>query len=184
VRARRNNQARSQRVTRRNRDREESTRRRRDRRVEAELQPTRVSSRRVESRLATAEESEEDDSGFVEECLSTNNTPSGPFVHDYTVDGHLFKLTNSRTQVNREWLLRSESLSSYSGRKNYAPQVGDSVVYIPKAHAATIREFPTLHAPWKNWPSGTRWPIVRCRVVNVRYRFPYKDYFNKRGSEA
>jgi hypothetical protein len=184
VRARRDNQARSQRVNRRNRDREETSTRRRDRRVETELQPTRVSSRRVESRVANAEESEEEDSGFIEECLSTNNTPSGPFVHDYTVDGHLFKLANSRTQVNREWLQRSESLSSYSGRKNYAPQVGDSVVYIPKAHAETIREFPTLHAPWKNWPSGARWPIVRCRVVNIRYRFPYKDYFNKRGSEA
>ncbi len=141
------------------------------------LAPTR-SSRRVSS--ANDDDSEDED-GFIEEVLSTNNAPSGPFADDYNVDGHLFKLGNLTARVNRAWLLRTESSSSYKGRKVYCPQVGDSVVYIPRAHADTIREFPTLKAPWKDWPPGTSWPIVRCRVVNVRYRFPFKDYFRRTG---
>jgi hypothetical protein len=152
-----------------------------DRNASSLLQ-ARSSRRRARAKDADSddEDSDEDD-GLVEQVLSTNNAPSGPFADDYNVDGHLFKLGSATARVNRDWLLRSESSSSYKGRKVYSPQVGDSVVYIPRAHAATIREFPTFKAPWKDWPSGTSWPIVRCRVVNVRYRFPFKDYFRRTG---
>jgi hypothetical protein len=55
-----------------------------------------LSSLRIaQTRFSHAEESEEDIDDLVEECLSTNNTPSGPFACDYTVDGHLFNLANS-----------------------------------------------------------------------------------------
>jgi WD40 repeat protein len=163
--------ARSQRANRRDNERART-----EVREAPQYQPTRTSARRL---TRTNDEESDDDEGFIEEVLSTNNAPTGPFADDYNVDGHLFKLASLSARVNRAWLLRTESSSSYKGRKVYSPQVGDSVVYIPRAHADTIREFPTLKAPWKNWPSGTSWPIVRCRVVNVRYRFPYKDYFRR-----
>jgi WD40 repeat protein len=177
-RARGRNNDRSRRASRRDHERTRTE----DRDID-QHQPTRLSSRRVIART-NDDESEDDDDEIIDQVLSTNNAPSGPFANDYNVDGHLFKLLSLAARVNREWVSRTESLSSYKGRKVYTPQVGDSVVYIPRAHAATIREFPTLKAPWKQWPSGTRWPIVRCRVVNVRFRFPYKDYFRRRRAET
>jgi hypothetical protein len=89
---------------------------------------------------------------------------------------HYFKLPNLTTHVKRKWLHRTESNSSYDGRKTYTPQVGDSVVYIPRAHYETITKFPSLTAPWQSWPDGVEWPVVQCRVCYVRYRFPYKAY--------
>jgi hypothetical protein len=165
-------------------DRSMRTRRRnhlREREVEAPVESRRSSSRR---RAAEFDESEEDEEDVFAASLSTNNSPYGPFLNDYVEAGHLFKLdTSSVKRVKRAWLLRSESSLSYKGRKMYAPQVGDSVVYIPRAHQETIRVFPTLKAPWRCWPLGSRWPVVRCKVLHIRYRFPYKDYFKRRGSE-
>lgn len=110
------------------------------------------------------------------EFLSTNNTPSGPFVGDYST--HFFKLSNLRqgNSVHRRWLQRIESTSSYEGRRRYAPQLGDSVIYIPRAHYDTIDRFRDLEAPWLNWPDNSTWPVVQCCVRNIRYRFPYKRY--------
>ena len=119
-------------------------------------------------------ESESD--SVVEEYLSTNNTPTGPFVEDYTSAGHFFKLPDSG-RVKRKWLLRTENKSSYSGVKNYAPQVGDSVVYIPRAHYETIKVFPTLDTPWKHFARRASWPVVRCTIKDIRYRFPYEQYY-------
>ena len=167
------NDARSQRANRR-----EHERARVDYREVLPSQPPRASSRR---NARTNGDDSDEENEVIEEVLSTNNSPSGPYIDDYNVDGHLFKLGNLSARVNRAWLLRTESSSSYKGRKVYSPQVGDSVVYIPRAHAETIRAFPTLKAPWKSWPTGTSWPIVRCRVANVRYRFPFKDYFRRTG---
>ena len=61
----------------------------------------------------------------------------------------------------------------------YCPQVGDSVVYIPRAHYDTLQAFPTGEstAPWKSWPTTQPWPVVRCKVTHVRYRFPYEMYY-------
>lgn len=167
--ARARRSARSQRMQRRNRDRD---------RLEVVERTTNRSTRP----RRIIEESDTDDDGIVEECLSTNNVPTGPYVTDYTEAGHFFRL-ESKARVRRSWLCRPESASSYRGRKIYAPQVGDSVVYIPRAHRETIRKFLTLKTPWRNWPAGARWPIVRCQILNVRYRFPYKEYF-KRDEEA
>jgi WD domain, G-beta repeat len=128
-------------------------------------------------------ESQDEDGDLFDEILSTNNHPSGPYIDDYNSDGHLFKLPNANNKVNRAWLLRNESISSYRGRKVYVPQAGDSVVYIPKAHAETIRAFPALKAPWKEWPSDMNWPIVRCKIRNLRYRFPFKEYYKRSGEE-
>lgn len=132
--------------------------------------PSRVSNRQHRQRYIDEQSSDED----LLEYMSTNNMPSGPFIADY--DSHFFKLS-SAVNVGREWLRRVESNSSYSGRKSYTPQVGDVVVYIPRAHYETIVDFPSLTAPWQSWPEEAVWPVVRCRVRNIRYRFPYKAYF-------
>jgi hypothetical protein len=138
--------------------------------------PARVSSRR---RRRSYIDSESESEGV--EYMSTNNAPSGPFLEDY--DAHFFRLTDSRSHsVERLWVRRLESNSSYGGRKSYTPQVGDSVVYIPRAHHDTISQFPSLSAPWHNWPDEALWPVVRCCIRNIRYRFPFKDYFGRNTS--
>ena len=113
------------------------------------------------------------------EYMSSNNTPSGPFRADY--DTHFFRLTTGIDSINRTWVHRIESSSAYAGRKGYCPQVGDVVVYIPRAHFDVIDEFPT-QPPWQNWPHGVEWPVVRCTIRSVRFRFPYKDFFSRNRS--
>lgn len=138
--------------------------------------PTRVSARQLSRSQAEHYPAESDSDAFVEEFLSTNNTPSGRYVEDYTVTGHFFKLPDSG-RVRRQWLLRTENQTSHSGVKNYAPQVGDSVVYIPRAHYETLKLFPSLDAPWRKFERGARWPVVRCSIKDIRYRFPYEAYY-------
>jgi WD40 repeat protein len=110
-----------------------------------------------------------------DQIMSTNNTPSGKFVSDYIEKGHFWRMPSSN--VRGMWLKRLESDTSYEGRKIYAPQLGDSVVYIPRAHYETLKTFPSLEPPWQHWPQGTAWPVVRCSVRGVRFRFPYQDYY-------
>ncbi|KAG7365261.1 serine/threonine protein kinase containing WD-40 repeat domain [Nitzschia inconspicua] len=121
------------------------------------------------------------DDEATEQYMSVNKTANGPYLRDFTREGHLWKLKNLADvrKVHREWLRRDESDLSYFGKKFYAPQVGDSVVYIPRAHYETIKEYPSLSPPWQDWPTGTAWPTVRCSVQNIRYRFPYEDYFRQ-----
>jgi hypothetical protein len=152
--------------------------------------PSRPSGRRSqaasgERRQRAQRRSQRRDTQFVEigsedemiaQYMSTNNTPSGPYVRDYNVAGHFWRLPGSG-RVKRKWLRRAESDSSYEGRKTYTPQLGDSVVYIPRAHFETIKEFPSLTPPWQRWPQGTAWPVVRCCVRGIRFRFPYEDYY-------
>ena len=104
---------------------------------------------------------------------STNNDPFGPFVADY--DHHFFKLnnTNAAQNLHREWARRLRSDSSYDGTRTYSPQVGDSVVYIPRAHNETISKL-GFTPPWRGWPRNASWPVVQCIIRNLRYRFPYK----------
>lgn len=142
---------------------------------DVEERPSRVSERLPDRRRYTEADSEED-----AEYMSTNNTPSGPFTPDY--ETHFFRMS-SNAAVRRQWLLRMESNSSYCGRKSYTPQVGDSVVYIPRAHHETISVFPSLPAPWQSWPLEAVWPVVRCSIRNIRYRFPYKAYYSQSGRE-
>jgi hypothetical protein len=140
---------------------------------EEEELPSRVSDRIPARRKYIEVDSDED-----AEYVSTNNAPSGPFVADY--DAHFFRMpAASAATVQRQWLRRIESSSSYGGRKSYTPQVGDTVVYIPRAHYETIAEFPSLPAPWQSWPTEAVWPVVRCCIRSIRYRFPYKAYFNQ-----
>lgn len=129
---------------------------------------------RRRSRVAFDDGGSEDE--FVE-YMSTNNDPTGPFVNDY--DSHFFRLSSRSWVVHREWLQRVEGNTSYSGRRAYAPQLGDVVVYIPRAHLETISFFPSLDAPWQNWP-GEAWPVVRCCIRHVRYRFPFKAFYSNR----
>lgn len=121
-------------------------------------------------------ESDGSESEF-DEYMSTNKTPSGPFLADY--DTFFFR-TASNSYVSREWLQRTESNTTYSGRKCYAPQLGDTVVYIPRVHLETINRYPRLVRPWLKWPKEVNWPVVRCVVKHVRYRFPVKDYYKQR----
>ncbi|CAJ1969682.1 unnamed protein product [Cylindrotheca closterium] len=118
----------------------------------------------------------------IAEFMSTNNTPSGDYLRDFNIAGHFWRLSGSRN-VKRSWLKRFESDTSYKGLKTYTPQLGDSVVYIPRAHYESIKDFPSLSPPWQRWPDGAVWPIVRCRIRGIRYRFPYIDYY-RRGSTS
>ena len=120
-----------------------------------------------------------DDEGVVE-IMSTNNNPSGPYERDYTIWSHFWRAPTSG-RIRRKWVRRMESDTSYRGQKIYTPQVGDSVVYIPRAHFETLKDFPSLPPPWQHWPQEAVWPVVRCLVRGIRYRFPYEDYF--RGSQ-
>lgn len=142
-----------------------------DENLEAEFEESPVAVRRGSRRtFANGEDSDDD----LLEFMSTNNDPTGPFVADY--DAHFFRMSASFGDVFRDWLLRIESNSSYAGRKSYAPQLGDEVVYIPRAHLETITSFPSLSAPWQNWPDEAVWPVVRCCIRSIRYRFPFKAY--------
>ena len=114
----------------------------------------------------------------VAQFMSTNNTPSGPFVKDYAITGHYWRHPGTG-RVKRRWLFRYESHSSFEGRKIYTPQLGDSVVYIPRAHYETIKDMPSITPPWQNWPQGAAWPVVRCCIRGVRFRFPYEDYYGR-----
>lgn len=143
------------------------------------IEPTRTSGRQRRRSQNFEVDAESDDDRLVE-YMSTNNTPSGPFVADY--ESHFFRLSGSRARtLERKWVRRLESSSSYGGRKSYTPQVGDSVVYIPRAHYDTINEFPTLNAPWQSWPDEAVWPVVRCNIRNIRYRFPFMAYPGRNG---
>jgi len=150
-------------------------------------EPTRVSSRQqggVERRHY--EDNGSSDDSIVDELLSANTRPFGEHLEDYTKLGHIFKLSSGDT-VNRKWVSRDESILGSCGTKVYAPQVGDSVVYIARAHYDTLEAYPTvgstsIETPWKSWPTSSPWPVVRCRVKSLRYRFPVKQYYSRSSS--
>lgn len=152
---------------------ESPSRRSRNREVQHSAREQR-SRRRAQPRdiqfLEIGSEDEVDD-----QIMSTNNVPSGRFVADYVEKGHFWRMPSGN--VRSMWLKRLESTTSYEGRKIYTPQLGDSVVYIPRAHYETLKKFPSLEPPWQYWPQGTAWPVVRCCVRGVRFRFPYQDYY-------
>eukprot|EP00977_Amphora_coffeiformis_P005716 scaffold1211_cov169-Amphora_coffeaeformis.AAC.15 len=141
------------------------------------------SSRSARSRRPTNSTLHDDDDSEDDayaEFMSSNNTPSGPFRADY--DTHLFRVpTGTDDSIRRDWLRRIESTSAYLGRKSYCPQVDDVVVYVPRAHFEFISAYPTS-PPWQNWPDGVEWPVVRCKVRSVRYRFPHRDFFSRNKS--
>lgn len=141
-------------------------------------EPTRSSSRQVSRRNDPLYVDLSDESDF-EEMLSSNTSPSGEYAKDYTERGHLYKLPPGET-IHRKWATRVDSVLGYTGWKTYCPQVGDKVIYIPKAHAETLKAFPICEsvsgAPWKSWPKSASWPMVECEVKAVRYRFPYNGY--------
>lgn len=129
---------------------------------------------RRHSRRVIGVHSDESDDEF-DEILGAINSPSGPFVADY--DRYLFRCQGS---VDREWLRRQESTSSYAGRRCYSPQLGDTVVYIPRAHFQEVGEYPgIMDPPWRDWPEGSVWPVVRCCIRHIRYRFPFKAYYGR-----
>ena len=124
----------------------------------------------------------ESDDEMIAQFVSANRTPTGPYLRDYTLNGHYWRLKSlaDLNRVRRRWLHREESDSSYFGRNAYTPQMGDSIVYIPRAHFETIKECPSLSPPWQSWPTGAVWPVVRCFVRGIRFRFPYEDYFRNK----
>jgi len=155
-------------------------------------QRNQATSRTTEERRARARRrAQRNDTDFLEigsddemiaQFVSSNRTPAGPYVRDYTLNGHYWRLKSASevNRVRRKWLSREESDSSYFGRNVYTPQMGDSIVYIPRAHFETIKECPSLSPPWQNWPVGAVWPVVRCFVRGIRFRFPYEDYFRNK----
>lgn len=151
-----------------------------------QIQPTRSSSRQTARRTSQSHEYEEEDE-FFEEVLSTHTKPSGEYAQDWLSADHFFKLPRDR-DVNRKWLTRTNFQGSHVGTKAYCPQVGDSVVYIPRAHYDTLQRYPTgdNSGPWKSWPTHQPWPVVRCKVLGARYRFPYEMYYasSRRGNDG
>jgi len=152
-------------------------------------QPTRVSSRQQHAasiRRMQYEDNGSSDGSEVEELITRNKRPSKEHAKDYTDIGHLWKLPSSG-KVNRGWVTRQECLQGWCGNKSYTPQVGDSIVYIARAHNDTLKEFQRVYTscmstPWKSWPTTSPWPVVRCLVTNIRYRFPYKIYYTRGAS--
>lgn len=145
-------------------------------------EPTRVSARHFARRVDNQYIYESDESEF-EEMLTANTNPTGQFKEDYTELGHIYKLPQGGS-VNRKWVTREECELGYTGWKTFCPQEGDKVVYIPKAHSETLRNFPvcetTTGAPWNSWPKRAPWPVVLCTVKSIRYRFPYSGYYGSR----
>ena len=140
-------------------------------------EPARASSRHSSQRTYNEYEYSDDDA--LEELMSTHTRPSGTYVDDWNVAGHLFKLPRGGgSHIRRNWLTRT----IHQGRKRYCPQVGDTVVYIPRAHDDTIQKFwiQGYVPPWKSWPTATSWPVVRCKVTHARYRFPYEMCYKAR----
>jgi len=137
-------------------------------------QPTRVS-----GRVRRVQQNYDSDESIVEEMLTRNTRPGGEYIKDYNELGHIFKLP-ANGEVHRNWVRRTRCELGYIGKKSYSPQVGDSVIYIPRAHYETLSSYPTgqnYNFPWRSWPSNNAWPFVRCDVKNIRYRFPYNDYY-------
>jgi hypothetical protein len=134
--------------------------------------------RRGERRL-TEDNDDESDMEDLLEYMSTNNHPTGPFAGDY--ETYFFKMASEKeaATLSRAWLRRCESDTSYFGRRIYSPQLGDTVVYIPRAHQETISDYPSMLAPWQSWPEGAIWPVALCCIRHIRYRFPYKSYFKQ-----
>ena len=143
--------------------------------------PSRQSSRQTSSRRRVYNELGSDDEG-LNELMSTNTTPSGPFATDWTIRRHIFKMPRGAGEsLDRGWLSRQNYPGSHLGKRAYCPQVGDSVVYIPRAHEDTLQEFPSIGVarPCNSWPTSSSWPAVRCEVLQVRHRFPYQRYKRK-----
>jgi hypothetical protein len=161
-----------------------------------QVQPSRVSSRQI-ARKASAEEedseqgedeydgdsevgddenddySEQGDAMF-DEVLSRNTKPFPEIAHDFDDLGFTFKVSAS-TSISRVWVTRKECISGATGLKVFLPQVGDTVVYIPRAHFVTLEAFPASFnsgLPWSLFPNTSSWPVVQCKVNDVRYRFP------------
>ncbi len=147
-------------------------------------EPTRMSARQSSRRPDPQmyEDGDSDDSAF-EQMLSTNTHPAGKYIFDYNDLGHTFKLP-SGSKIKRKSLCRHHCVEGYIGQKAYAPQVGDNVVYIPRAHSDTLEAFPicnnsSIGAPWRSWQTNSPWPVVQCEVKAIRYRFPYSGYFGR-----
>ena len=156
------------------------SRRRRGESPEEEARPSRASSRQVRQR--EYHELNSDDEA-LEEMMSTHTKPSGKFVDDWNRYSHLFKMPRGEgMNAQRKWVSR---ISRHDGNKTYCPQVGDSVVYVPRAHYDTLMKYPVLgySPPWTSWPTSYSWPVVRCKVKHVRYRFPYETYYRSRSRD-
>lgn len=138
--------------------------------------PSRASSRRATQHIYHELSSDDDQ---LQEMMSAHTKPSGKFAKDWCVSGHIFRLPRGKgSLIHRSWVQRS----SYQRRKCYSPQVGDLVVYIPKAHDDTLRRFVVndYAPPWKSWPTTTSWPVVLCKIAHARYRFPFETNYKSR----
>ena len=136
-----------------------------------EIQPSRMSSRQA----ARMDFADDDESEHEEQVLSHNTKPFPEIAHDFKNLGFPFKLPNPNS-IRREWVTRKECTSGATGLKVFLPQVGDTVVYIPRAHYDTLKAFPNTSdssaLPWNLFPNASPWPVVQCEVNDVRYRFP------------
>ncbi|KAL7465634.1 hypothetical protein ACHAXS_005941 [Conticribra weissflogii] len=148
---------------------------------EQQQQSTRASSRRHATRNFS--EIHSDDDEFVQ-MISTHTNPSGNYSEDWTQSKHYFKMPRE-SQVHRKWVTRTTFEDHCLGQKMHCPQVGDSVVYVPRAHYEILQKYPIpgYSGPWKSWQTQSNWHVVRCRVTHIRYRFPYEMYYRSHVKE-
>ena len=68
-------------------------------------------------------------------------------------------------EVGRKWLQTEEATPQY------APQLGDRVMYFPQGHIQWLQEFQESSSPpWMSFPQ--KWPVVECEVRDIKYAFP------------
>eukprot|EP01038_Epipyxis_sp_PR26KG_P011104 gene11104-14904_t len=75
--------------------------------------------------------------------------------------------------IDRQWLQGEESNAS-----QYAPQLGDVVIYFPQGHAFHLQCFTENRPP--PWLSFTqKSPLIECVVKGIRFEFPSEVEYSK-----
>jgi WD40 repeat protein len=68
--------------------------------------------------------------------------------------------------IDRFWLQEDQTFDS-----QYAPQLGDRVIYFPQGHIELLHHFAeNSRPPWHSFPH--KWPLVECTVKDISYEFP------------
>jgi hypothetical protein len=71
----------------------------------------------------------------------------------------------STAEIDRNWLVNPRQTSQY------APQLGDRVMYFPQGHLQWWEKFPeSASPPWLAF--SQKWPVVECEVRRIEYAFP------------
>jgi len=122
-------------------------------------------------------EKDSDDDAIAELEFDDNNEADNGLAYDAATGLQL----NTFKNAERDWLSRTYPDSDKKLRF-YAPQVGDDVVYVAHVHQKHL----TSHIdninvnevgkrPWQQFPSDESWPVITCKVVKMKYFFPFEE---------